>query len=40
MERCTQAIQASIREMGADFIKAIARLHQEEGGSEGDADDD
>lgn len=30
MEHFAEAIQATIREMGIGFIKAIAELHQEE----------
>ncbi|KAF9642259.1 hypothetical protein BDM02DRAFT_3264526 [Thelephora ganbajun] len=38
MERFTVAIQGTIREMGAQFIKAIADLHQQEGDSEADVE--
>lgn len=34
MERFTAAIQAAMREMGEQFIKAITDLHQPEGDSE------
>lgn len=36
MERFTEAIQATMREMGAGFIKAIAELHQQGAESEDD----
>lgn len=36
MERFTAAIQATMREMGAQFIRAIVDLHQPEGESEAD----
>ena len=40
MERFTETIQATIREIGAEFVKAIADLHQQEGGSEEDGEDE
>jgi hypothetical protein len=34
MERFTEAIQATMREMGVGFIKAMTELYQREGESE------
>lgn len=40
MERFTEAIQATMREMGVQFIKAIiADSHQQEGDSDVDTED-
>lgn len=39
MERFTEAIQATMREMGTQFIRAIVDLHGEERSSEADVDE-
>lgn len=36
MERFTEAIQATMREMGTQFVKALIDLHQREEESEED----
>ena len=36
MELFTKAIQTSIREMGAGFVKAVTELYQREGESDDD----
>jgi hypothetical protein len=38
MERFTEAIQATIRDMGTQFIKAIADLYRQEEDSEAETD--
>ena len=39
MERFTAAIQATMREMGTQFIKAVIDLHQQEGDSEAEMEE-
>jgi len=40
MERFTGAIQATIREMGLQLVKAIADLHRQGGGSVDSSEDE
>jgi hypothetical protein len=40
MERFMETIKVSMREMGAQFVKAVADLHQQEGVSKADMEDE